>query len=85
MQTQRLKNTLIINCPNVEHLFSIYYLILNDVNTGESRLNPVRHNARIIDHSNNLNVSLIKETFHIKEKCPILNNNVKASMEMQLF
>ena len=70
------------NCPNVEHLFSIYYLILNDVNTGESRLNPVCHNAIIIDQSNNLNVLLIKQACDIKEKCPILNNDAKASVEM---
>ena len=73
------------NCSNVEHLFSINNLILNDASTHEFRLNLVRHNTRIIDQSNNWNVLLLKEACHIKEKCPILNNGLKASREMQLF
>ena len=73
------------NCLNVEHLFSINNLILNDVNTHEFRLNFVRQNTRIIDQSNNWNVLLLKEVYHIKGRCPILNNSVKASREMQLF
>ena len=73
------------NCLNVEHLFSINNLILKDVNTREFRLNLVLQNARIIDESNNWNVLLFKEAYHIKEKCPILNNAVKASRGMQLI
>ena len=73
------------NCLNLEHLFSINNLILNDVNTHEFRLNIVRQNTRIIDESNNWNVLLFKEAYHIKEKCSILSNGVKASREMQLF
>ena len=56
-----------------------------DVKTHEFRLNLVRQNTRIIDQSNNWNVLLLNEAYHIKEKCPILNNGVKASWEMQLF
>ena len=73
------------NCSNVEHLFSINNLILNDANTHEFRLNLVRHNTRIIDQSNNWNDLLFKDAYHIKEKCPILNNGIKVSREMQLF
>ena len=73
------------NCLNVKHLFSINNLTLNDVNKHEFRLNLVRQNTRIIDESNNWNVLLFKEAYHIKEKCPILNNGVKASREMQIF
>ena len=73
------------NCLNVELLFSINNSILNDVNTHEFRLNLVCQNTRIIDESNNWNVLLFKEAYHIKEKCPILNNSVKASRGMQLF
>ena len=73
------------NCLNLEHLFSINNLILNDVNTHEFRLNIVRQNTRIIDESNNWNVLLFKEAYHIKEKCSILSNGVKTSREMQLF
>ena len=73
------------NCSNVEHLFSINNLMLNDVNTHEFRLNLVRQNTRIIDQSNNWNVLLFKEAYHIKNKCLNLNNSVKASREMQLF
>ena len=73
------------NCLNVKHLFSINNLTLNDVNKHEFRLNLVRQNTRIIDESNNWNVLLFKEGYHIKEKCPILNYGVKASREMQLF
>ena len=73
------------NCLNLEHLFSINNLILNDVNTHEFRLNIVRQNTRIIDESNNWNVLLFKEAYHIKEKCSILSNGVKACREMQLF
>ena len=73
------------NCLKVEHLFSINNLILNHVNTHELRLNLVRQNTRIIDESNNWNVLLFKEAYHIKGKCPILNNGAKASREMQLF
>ena len=69
----------------MEHLFFINNLILNGVNTHEFRLNPVRQNTRIIDESNNWNILLFKEAYHIKEKCPISNNGVKASREMQLF
>ena len=72
-------------CLNVKHLFPITNLILNDVNTHEFRLNLVRQNTRRIDESNNQNVLLFKEAYHIKEKCPILNNGVKASREMQIF
>ena len=67
------------NCSNVEHLFSINNLMLNDVNTHEFRLNLVRQNTRIIDQSYNWNVLLFKEVYHVKEKCLILNNGVKAS------
>ena len=73
------------NCLNLEHLFSINNLILNDVNTHEFRLNIVRQNTRIIDESNNRNVLLFKQAYHIKEKCSILSNGVKTSREMQLF
>ena len=73
------------NCLNVQHWFSINNFILNDVNTHEFRLNLVRQNTRIIDESNNWNVLLFKEAYHIKEKCPILNNDAKGSREMQLF
>ena len=73
------------NCLNLEHLFSINNLTLNDINTHEFRLNLVHQNTRIIDESNNCNVLLFKEAYHIKEKCPILNNGFKASREMQLF
>ena len=51
------------NCLNLEHLFSINNLILNDVNTHEFRLNLVRQNTRIIDESNNWNVLLFKEAY----------------------
>ena len=73
------------NCSNVEHLFSINNLMLNDVNTHEFMLNLVRQNTRIINQSNNWNVLLFKEAYHIKNKCLNLNNSVKASREMQLF
>ena len=70
---------------NVKNQFSINNLIPNDVNTHEFRLNLVRQNTRIIDESNNWNVLLFKEAYHIKGKFPILNNGAKASREMQLF
>ena len=73
------------NCLNMEYLFFINSLILDDVNKHNFRLNLVRQNTRIIDESNNWNVLLFKEAYHIKEKCPILNNGVKASRERQLF
>ena len=73
------------NCLNVENLFSINSLILNGVNTHEFRFNFVRQNTIITDESNNWNVLLFKEAYHIKGKCPVLNNGVKASREMQLF
>ena len=72
------------NCSNVEHLFYINNLMLNDVNTHEFTLSLVRQNTRIIDQSYNWNVLLLKEAYH-KEKCPILNNGVKASRKMQFF
>ena len=46
------------NFSNVEHLFSIINLILNNVNTHEFKLNLVCQNARIIDQSNNWDVLL---------------------------
>ena len=49
------------NCSNVEHLFSINDFVLNDANTHEFRLSLVCQN---------------KEAYHIKEKCPILNDGV---------
>ena len=73
------------NSLNVEHLFSINNLILNEVNTHKFRLNLAHQNTRIIDESNNWNVLLFKEAYHIKENFAILNNGVKASREMQLF
>ena len=73
------------NCLNVEHLLSINNLTLNAVNKHEFRLDLVCQNTRIIDESNNWNILLFKEGYHIKEKCPILNYGVKASSEMQLF
>ena len=71
------------NCLNMEHLFSINNFMLNDVNTHEFRLNLVRQNTGIIDQSYNGNVLLFNEAYHIKEKCPILKNGVKASREMK--
>ena len=65
------------NCLNMKHLFSINNLVLNDVNTHYFRLNLVRQNTRIIDQSNNLNLLLFKEGYHIKEESPILNNVLK--------
>ena len=65
------------NCLNMKHLFSINNLVLNDVNTHYFRLNLVRQNTRIIDQSNNLNLLLFKEAYHIKEESPILNNVLK--------
>ena len=73
------------NSLNVEHLFSINNLILNEVNTHKFRLNLAHQNTRIIDESNNWNVLLFKGGYHTKEKCLILNNDVKAYGEMQLF
>ena len=73
------------NFLNVEHWFCINKLILNNINTPEFRLNLARQNTRIIDESSNWNILLFKETYHIKEKCAILNNGVKASREMQFF
>ena len=64
------------NCSNVEHLFCINDFVLNDANTHEFRLSLVRQNTRIIDQSYNWNVLLFKEAYHIKEKCPILNDDV---------
>lgn len=73
------------NYSNVEHLLSIDNLILNVANMCDFRLNFVCHNTKIIDQSNNFNVLLFKETYHIKEKCSVLNNRVKGSREMQFF
>ena len=56
--------------------------MLNDVNTREFRLNLVRHTARIIEQSNNWSILLFKVAHHIEEKCPFLNDGVKASREM---
>ena len=64
------------NCLNVKHLFSINNLTLNDVNKHEFRLNLVRQNTRIIDESNNWNVLLFKEAYHIKEKCPCVSKRL---------
>ena len=66
------------NCVNVEHLFSIDNLILNDVNKHECRLTLVRQNTGIIDQPNNWNVFLFEKVYHIEDKCPILNNGVKG-------
>ena len=60
------------NCLNVEHLFSINNLILNDVNTLEFRLNLARQNTRIIDESNNWNFLLFKEAYHFKKSAQFL-------------
>ena len=64
------------NCSNVEHLFSINDFVLNDTNMHEFTLSLVRQNTRITDQSYNWNVLLFKEAYHIKEKCPILNDDV---------
>ena len=63
-------------CLNVKHLFPITNLILNGVNTHEFRLNLVRQNTRRIDESNNWNVLLFKEAYHIKEKCPCVSKRL---------
>ena len=73
------------NCSNVEHLLSIHTFILNVANMCDFRLNFICHNTKIIDQSNNCNVLLFKETYHIKEKCPVLKNGVEVTKEMQLF
>ena len=73
------------NCSNVKHLFSNNNFILNDVNTNEFRLNLVLQNTRMIDQSNNWNVLLFKEAYRINEKCPILDNGVKASRKIICF
>ena len=67
------------NCSNVKYLSSINNLMLNDDNRHEFKLHLVRQNTRITDQSYNWDVLLFKEVYHIKETCPILNNNVKAS------
>ena len=59
--------------------------MFNDVNTHEFRLNLVRHDTRIVDQSNTWNVLSFKEAYHVKEKCPKLDNCVKTSRDMQLF
>ena len=55
------------NCLNVEHLFSINNLILNDVNMHKSRLNLVHQNTRIIDESNNWNIYCLKKHVILKK------------------
>ena len=49
------------NWLNMEHLFSIKSLILNDVNTHEFRLNLVCQNTIKIDESNNWNFYHLKK------------------------
>ena len=66
------------NCSNVEHLFSIHNLILNDINTHEFRLNLVRHSTRLIDQSNNWNILSFKEAYHIRE-------NIQFSVKVLKF
>ena len=73
------------NCSNVEHLLSTHNLILNDANLRDFRLNLVCHNTKIIDQSNNWNVLLFKETYHIKDKYQVLNNCVEVPRKMKLF
>ena len=70
---------------SVGDLLPIHNLILNDVNAYDFRLNLVCHNTRPIDQSNNWNLLLFKEAYHIKEKFSTLNNGVKAFRDMQLF
>ena len=50
--------------------------------TQEITLNLVRHNTRIIYEITGTFYCLKK---HVKVKCPIWNNGVKASREMQLW
>ena len=57
------------NFLNVEHLFSINNLILNDVNTYEFRLNLVCNNTRIM-------ISQINGTFYRLKMHTILKKNV---------
>lgn len=73
------------NCVGCEHIFSINNMFSNDVNTRDFRLNLVRSNTKVINHSSNWNILLFKEALYIKEKVPVLNNGVKASRELQLF
>ena len=67
------------NYSNVKHLFpfTIWYWL-----TQEITLNLVLHNTRIIYEITGTFYCLKK---HIKVKCPISNNGVKASREMQLW
>ena len=64
---------------NVEHLFPIHNLVLNDVNAHDFRLSFGCHNTRSI-------VSQITGTFYClkehKDKCSTLNNGVKAFRDM---
>ena len=73
------------NCSNMEHFFSVNNLILNDANTHKFRLNFVCQNTRITDQSNNWNVLLFKEAYHIKEKCSVLNNGIKRLEKCNSF
>ena len=42
-------------------------------------LNSIQENTNIIDSAKNWNTSLIKETFHIKLKEPILNSGIERA------
>ena len=48
-------------------------------------INSIQENTNIIDLAKNWNTLLIKEALYIKLKKPVLNNNLKASKELQLF
>ena len=51
---------------NCEHLFSLHSLVDNDVDKREFYINLVRDHTTIIDKSENWNVLLFKDAFHIK-------------------
>ena len=59
--------------------------IIGSAHNGNSRINLVIDNTKIIDHYNNFNVLLFKEAMKINERKLTLNTNLEASKEMQLF
>ena len=75
LDLQKLDNALFDNIPTATTT-----IINNHITYTEL----LRKNNRIIDKSNNWNILLIKESLHIKQRKPSINQGLKAK-ELHLF
>ena len=75
----------ISDCANYQFTKSLYCIKNKSFDACTYNINSIQENTNIIEKATNWNPLLVKETLQIKLKKPVLNSDLKASAQLQLF